>query len=100
MLGHTSRDEEGYPGTLTATVTYALTADNQLKMEYTARTDARHLELVVGGEGVGHRGGERAGIAFLAVAAGVDQRQRRRSGAIRASASQRTLSKPTRLRCR
>jgi aldose 1-epimerase len=39
-LDYTSRDgEEGYPGTLIATVTYALTAGNQLKIEYTAETD-------------------------------------------------------------
>lgn len=31
--------EEGYPGTLTATVTYSLTIDNQLRIEYTAETD-------------------------------------------------------------
>ncbi len=31
--------DEGYPGELTATVTYSLTNDNELKMEYTATTD-------------------------------------------------------------
>jgi len=39
-LAYVSRDgEEGYPGTLTATVTYTLTADNRLKIEYTAESD-------------------------------------------------------------
>jgi aldose 1-epimerase len=39
-LTYVSRDgEEGYPGKLTATATYTLTADNELKMEYTAQTD-------------------------------------------------------------
>lgn len=32
--------EEGYPGTLTTTVTYTLTADNKLKISYDATTDA------------------------------------------------------------
>jgi len=32
--------EEGYPGTLTATVTYTLTDDNELKWEASATTDA------------------------------------------------------------
>jgi aldose 1-epimerase len=31
--------DEGYPGKLTATVTYSLTEKNELKMEYTATTD-------------------------------------------------------------
>jgi aldose 1-epimerase len=37
---HESPDgDEGYPGKLTATVTYTLTNDNELKMEYSAVTD-------------------------------------------------------------
>jgi len=31
--------DEGYPGTLTATVTYTVTADDELTMSYTAKTD-------------------------------------------------------------
>ena len=31
--------DQGYPGTLTSTVTYSLNNDNELKMEYTATTD-------------------------------------------------------------
>ncbi len=39
-LSHVSPDgDQGYPGELTATVTYSLSDDNQLKMEYTATTD-------------------------------------------------------------
>lgn len=39
-LEYTSRDgEEGYPGTLSARVTYVLTNDNELSVEYRATTD-------------------------------------------------------------
>ena len=31
--------EDGYPGTVTATVTYTLTDDNELRLDYTATTD-------------------------------------------------------------
>jgi aldose 1-epimerase len=40
QLTYVSKDgEEGYPGTLTATATYWLTKNNELKIEYTATTD-------------------------------------------------------------
>ena len=39
-LHHVSKDgDEGYPGTLTVDVTYTLTDDNALKIDYTATTD-------------------------------------------------------------
>lgn len=40
VLRHTSPDgDEGYPGTLTATVTYSLTDQGELIVDYSARTD-------------------------------------------------------------
>nr|WP_295871231.1 aldose epimerase family protein [uncultured Chitinophaga sp.] len=40
QLEYTSKDgEEGYPGTMKATVVYTLTPDNALKIQYTATTD-------------------------------------------------------------
>jgi aldose 1-epimerase len=46
-LVHVSPDgDEGYPGKLEVTVVYALTGDNCLKMEYSARTDKpTHINL-------------------------------------------------------
>lgn len=39
-MTYTSKDgEEGYPGTLTAVVTFTVTADDALKIDYTATTD-------------------------------------------------------------
>jgi aldose 1-epimerase len=43
-LSYTSKDgEEGYPGTLKATVTYTLTNDNALEIKYEAETDKKTI---------------------------------------------------------
>ncbi len=60
-LSYTSKDgEEGYPGNLTVKVTYTLTNDNALKVEYNATTDkatvcnvAHHSYFNLGGHASG-----------------------------------------------
>ena len=50
--------EDGYPGNVTATVTYTLTGDNELRLDYTASTDrptiinmTNHAYFDLGGNG-------------------------------------------------
>ncbi|MGE5386076.1 MAG: aldose epimerase family protein [Betaproteobacteria bacterium] len=71
--------EEGYPGTLYVQVTYTLTADNALQLDYVARTDAMtvlnlthhaYWNLAGGGDVLDHRL-EILGSRFLPVDAGL-----------------------------
>lgn len=60
-LRHTSPDlDQGYPGTLTTTVTYTLTPDNAVRIDYRATTDrptivnlTNHTYFNLAGEGCG-----------------------------------------------
>jgi aldose 1-epimerase len=60
-LTYTSKDkEEGYPGNLSVTIAYTLTADNELRIDYSATTDkpticnlAHHSYFNLGGQASG-----------------------------------------------
>ncbi len=72
--------DQGYPGTVTATATYTLGADNRLSVTYTATTDrptivnlSNHAYWNLGGEGSGSAMGHRLTIpadAYLPTDAG------------------------------
>jgi aldose 1-epimerase len=69
-LTYLSKDgEEGYPGTLTATVTYTLTDNNELKIDYRATTDkdtvlnlTNHSYFNLAGQGEGDVSGHQVMI--------------------------------------
>jgi aldose 1-epimerase len=74
VLEHTSRDgDEGYPGTLAARVTYTLTHDAALRVEYLATTDhatpvnlTQHSYFNLAGEGSGDVLGHELQVAATA----------------------------------